>query len=85
MAAMFEPTYPQIDDAALSGNPALLAGACCAHPGSILIPGVAADALHEIASRSTSTASADEHRLLDLASDLLRRIELTVGQAGGGA
>lgn len=69
-----------IDDAAASGDPALLAAACLEHPGAVLIPTAAADALHGIAARGGSTASAGERRLVEHAANLLRKIEAAAGR-----
>ncbi len=62
-----------LDFAARSNNPAVLAGACIAHAGILLIPRDAANAIADIALRPT--ASLIERELVDEVAEFLRAVE----------
>lgn len=67
-----------IDDAIRTGDSAAIAAACLRHPAMVLVPDCAAEALHEVARSGVQTA--DDYRLLQLATDFIRRVELVVGR-----
>ena len=62
-----------LDFASRSNNPALLAGACAAHPAFLLIPRDAANAIADIALRGTT--SLIEQELVNEVANLLRAVE----------